>query len=118
MVWLTFALAGCHPTPDEVHVFQLPDKQGYLISENVHGHGAMSFDYTTVFYAADREIRSDRVIILGGDYLSISGLKRDPNGTAVICIGAGRPDRFKNTIEIGAASSPHLLRFRIAKDCS
>ncbi len=103
---LCLGMAGC-ARPDRVETFKSPTAGIYLTVDTYNGGpGPLGSDYTRVFAHFERQGKSARALVLGGDSLTVSRIIWDSPDDDTLCINSDSfTDSFSNQVTLIVGNS-------------
>jgi len=115
-VALSFAL-GC-ARPDHVESIKGPVEGVFYTVETSYGHGAASSDYTNVYAHLERNGKSDRKLVIDGEYLeSIKIIWTSPHDV-MLCLQPGSfTNSFKNEVTLISGDTSETIHNHLQEHC-
>lgn len=109
-------ISGC-AKPDSVNTIKSPLDGVYYTVETSYGHGAASADFTKVYAHIEHGSRSDKKLVIDGDYLEFSSIVWTGPQDVVLCIKAGITDSFRNEVTLIVESVSMTIHNHLQEHC-
>ena len=94
-----------------------PIKGLFHTVETYYGHGPMDSDFTRVYAHLERDAKSDKELVLDGEYLEGSTIIWNDPHNATICLKNGITDIFHNEIVFATGNSSETLYYHLQEQC-
>jgi hypothetical protein len=117
MLIMVNLLAGCEK-PTHIKTINSPTKGIVYTVETFNGHGPVSSDFTRVYAHLDHNGKSDKKLVLDGEYLEISEIRWISKTDVTICLDAGFTDAFHNKVTLIAGDSSQTIRNHLQEHCN
>jgi hypothetical protein len=111
-------LTGCN-NPDRVVRIDSPVVGVFLTIETRHGQGAISNDFTKIYAHFEGHRKSDKELILDGEYLE--GIKvtwLNPSEVALCAPSGSSTDSFRNNVMLHASGESWRIHSRLQENCN
>jgi hypothetical protein len=109
-------VTGC-AKPDRVAVFKSPDPELFYTVEMYNGHGAASSDFTRVYAHLERDGKTDKKLVLDGEYLLVGKVTWVSANEVNLCISEGLTNSFRNEVTLSAGSLSKTIRTHLRENC-
>lgn len=109
-------IAGCSK-PDTVDRINSPDPGVFLTIETQHGRGAISNDYTKIYAHLENSKKSDRELLLSGEYLENTKVTWLSPREILFCIPDSATDTFHTYITLRAGGVSDTIRSHLQEHC-
>lgn len=114
---LACLLSGCIK-PDEVFTIESPVEGVFYTVESVYGKGATDADFTRVYAHLNRNGKSDKKLVLDGEYIEISQIAWTGPHDVTLCMKPGFTDSFKNQVTLSAGDSSETINNHLNEQCN
>lgn len=91
-----------HARPDTVTIINSPVAGVFYTVETTYGHGAVSNDYTNVYAHFRHGNKSDKKLVLAGDYIDFSKISWMDSHNIVFCLSTGLTNTYYNEVTLSA----------------
>ena len=114
----TGLLTGC-AKPDRVARVNSPMGGVFLTVETRHGQGAISNDFTRIYAHFESEGKSDKELLLDGEYLEDTKVVWLNPSEVTFCVPSGSPtDHFANNVTLHAGDESWRIHSRLQEHCN
>ena len=119
ILYLTSVLiVGCSKAkPDNIIKFNSPDPSIYYTVETYHGHGAMDSDYTWVYAHVERNGKTNRELVLDGEYLKVTNIVWNDSHENTICLDSGITNIYRNEVTISLDGKSETIYSHLEEHC-
>jgi len=107
---------GC-AKPDRVAVFKSPDPELFYTVETYNGQGAVVSDFTRVYAHLERDGKTDKKLMLDGEYLIIGKVTWVSANEVNLCVSEGFTNSFRNQVTLSAGSLSKTVRTHLQENC-
>ena len=95
-----------------------PTKGLFYTVETSVGHGAISSDYTNVYAHLERNGKSDRKLVIGGEYLENTKIIWTSPRDATLCLQSGSfTNVFRNEVTLIAGGASETIHTHLQEHC-
>ncbi len=115
---LLVLVAACAAKPDAVVRVNSPTPGVFITVETYHGHGAIDDDYTWIYAHLEAQGKSDRRLVLAGEYLEGSTVMWASDREVTVCIPDGYTDRYNNYVTLEAGKAWLTIHSHLREDCN
>lgn len=112
---LTLLLACAKP--DQVTTIKSPTEGVFYTVETFYGHGAIDTDVTRVYAHLERNGKSDKKLVLAGQYLEISKISWAGMHDATLCLQGGFTNSFHNEVTLSIDRDSEEIHNYLREDC-
>jgi hypothetical protein len=85
--------------------------------ETFYGKGAMSSDFTWVYAHLEHAGKSDKMLVLSGEYLKISNIIWTSPNENTICLEGGITNTFRNEVTLSVGGVSETIRNHLLDHC-
>lgn len=116
--------AGCADIvrPDNVQRFDSPVAGLFFTVETWYGHGAVSPDFTRVYAHLETKGKTDRELVLDGEYLENTKVIWLSPTEVALCVekgcGEGFTDHFRNYVTLSAGGVSKTIHTHFQEHCN
>ncbi len=114
---LLLLVAAC-AKPDAAIRVNSPTPGVFITVETYHGHGAIDDDYTWIYAHLEAHGKSDRRLVLAGEYLESTAVMWASDSEVTFCIPDGYTDRYSNYVTLEAGEAWLTIHSHLREDCS
>lgn len=119
MVCVMVSLASGCGKPDHVTTIKSPTEGLYYTVETSLGRGAISSDYTTVYAHLERDGKSDRKLVIDGEYLESTKIVWTSPHDAVLCLQSGSfTNSFRNEVTLTSGDTSETIHNHLQEHCT
>ncbi len=109
--------SGCGK-PDKVTTIRSPTEGLFYTVETSFGHGAISSDYTNVYAHLERNGKSDRKLVIGGEYLESIKITWTSSHDVMLCLHPGSfTDSFSNEVTLIVGDASETIHNHLQEHC-
>jgi hypothetical protein len=109
--------SGC-AKPDHVDHVESPTAGLFFTVETRYGRGAMSPDVTRVYAHLEANGKSDRQLVLDGEYLEKTKIIWLSSSQVTLCIPDGYTDSFRTYVTLRAGAMSETIRSHLQEHCN
>lgn len=109
-------LTGC-AKPDSITRIASPATAIYLTIETANGAGPISADYTKVYVHWEKDGRSDKILVLDGEYLVISQANWIGLNDLDLCMTGGITNTFRNEVNLSIGDDSNSVHTHLRETC-
>src|ERR1700682_1559729 len=117
LILLQFSIVIGWPKPDRVAVFKSPDPELFYTVETYNGQGAVVSDFTRVYAHLERDGKTDKKLMLDGEYLIIGKVTWVSANEVNLCVSEGFTNSFRNQVTLSAGSLSKTVRTHLQENC-
>ena len=114
-VALSLAL-GC-ARPDHVESIKGPVEGVFYTVETFYGHGAIASDFTRVYAHLERNGKSDRQLVIDGEYLEFSKIIWVGPHDVTLCMKGGFADSFRTQVTLTVGNASETIHNHLEEHC-
>lgn len=104
---LVLILLGC-AKPDRVERVSSPT-DGVFYTVEYFGNGPLVSDFTRVYAHLERGGKSDKKLVIDGDYLEFSKIVWDSPHDVTLCMQRGTTNTFRNEVTLSAGNASETI---------
>jgi len=115
---MAIMLTSCS-RPDKMQVFKSPRDSVFYTVETTYGHGATSSDATDVYAHLVVDGNSEKMLVLHGLYLEVSGVVWNSSSDVTLCVARGMTSTFRSEVTLSVGDTSVTIRNRLVEQgCS
>ena len=114
---LEICCLGC-AKPDQIVRIDSSAPGMYFTIETYHGQGAISSDFTKIYVHLENGNKSDRELVLDGEYLEDTKVTWLNPNEVTLCMPDGITDTFRNRVRLSAGADSQTIRSHLREHCS
>jgi hypothetical protein len=113
---LALCTAACSK-PDIVTKYVSPTEGVYYTVETFKGHGAIDNDYAWVYAHFENGGKSDKEVVMSGEYLEISKIIWNNPRDATLCYSASATNDFRSMVVLRAGGVSVTIHNHLREGC-
>lgn len=110
-------ISGCSEPPDKVITIESPKENIFYSVETYYGHGAIDNDYTRVYANLKHNGKLERIVVLGGEYLTFANISWDSPHEITLCLVSGITDTYRNEVTLISGDVSIKLDNHLVDNC-
>ena len=110
--------SGC-ARPDHVDRIESPWGEGVFFTvETHHGRGPLSSDFTRVYAHLESNGKSDRKLVLDGEYLENTKVSWHSSYDVTLCVPDGYTDSFRTYVTLDSGGVSKTIHSHLQEQCT
>jgi hypothetical protein len=109
---------GCSKAkPDNIVRYNSPDPGVYYTVETYHGRAVMDSDFGWVYAHIERNGKTNRALVLDGEYLKVTNIIWTDSHENIICLDGGITNIYHNEVTLSLDGKSETIYSHLQEHC-